>query len=116
MSSQPVDRFHSPRMKHAGGSLLPHLAPFPRPAHHRRIFLATKRLRKRGQIRQRPDHPILRNRVRISLHHLSLRLRTNFVPPPLPPRNEKLLARRKSVQRRSQQFFIAWGQWRGDEI
>src|SRR4029077_4330196 len=84
-----------------GSPLLPYFTPLTRRTHHRRIFLTTKRLCKCRQVRQRSDHAELRNRVRISLHHFSLRLRTNFIPTKLSPRNEKLLVRRNYIESRS---------------
>src|SRR6516164_5480762 len=67
------------------------------PTHHRRIRLATPRLLKLRQVRQRPNHAILRNRMRIALHHQPRSLRTNFIPAELPPSDKELLFRREPV-------------------
>src|SRR5689334_8070075 len=59
-------------------------------AHHRVPCLARERLLERRQIRERPDHPVLGDRVRVPLHHQALRLGPDLVAPELSPGDEEL--------------------------
>src|ERR1051326_9149729 len=49
------------------------------------------------QVRERTNHAILADWVRIALHHGALRFRTNLITAPLSPGNKELLLRRITV-------------------
>src|SRR5271154_7325271 len=85
---------------------LPNNAAFAIRPHHRRTGLATKRLGKWVEVRERSQHAILRHGMRITLHHHLLRLRSCLIPAELPPGNEELLVRRKAIDRWRRRFAL----------
>ena len=69
-------------------------APSARPAVH------VERLLELRQVRERADDAVLRDRVRVALHHQPLGLRADRVAAELAPGDEELLLRREAVDRR----------------
>src|SRR4051812_35531382 len=69
----------------------PHLALLRRRTHHRRVSFTCERLLELRQVTQRSDHAILRNRMRVALHHQALRLRTYLIAAELSPGDKELL-------------------------
>jgi len=70
---------------------LPDVAALSFGPDHGCVGLATPRFLKFGQVRQWTITPVLRNRMRIALHHQASRFRTNLVSAKLSPCNEELL-------------------------
>src|SRR5579862_5095959 len=68
--------------------------------HHRRSVLAAECLLEFERIGERPDHTILRDRVRIVLHQFPLKLQALFGTPKLPPRDEELLLGAEAIDDR----------------
>src|SRR5215469_12981303 len=80
--------------------LLPDGTPIRRRTHHGGIILTAECLLELRQVRERSDHSILANGVRIALDHGPLRLRTNLVAAPLSPGDKELLLRGEAVNSR----------------
>src|SRR6202011_18650 len=85
---------------------LPDFAAFALGTNHGCVCLTTPCLLKLGQIRKRADHSVLRDRVRVGLHHQALRLDANLVPTELSPGDKELLFGSKSVDVRRTRFAL----------
>src|SRR6478672_7936552 len=64
---------------------------------HGRAIFAAECLLEFRQVRERANHTILTDWVRIALHHSALRFRTNLITAPLSPGNKELLLWRVTV-------------------
>src|SRR5271155_2269866 len=110
-SSSPLRMMRRPWSFQSGFSvdwrlfiLLPYLASFPFRPHHGGIGLAAPHFLKFRQVRERADHAILCDGMRIGLHHQALRLDADRIAAELSPGNKELLLRSEAVDIRRTRF------------
>src|SRR5262245_51846353 len=83
---------------------LPDLAALALRSHHGRTRLAGEGTRELGQVRNRSDHAVLADRVRVALHHGARELRSHGIAAELTPGDEELLLLREPVDGRQRRL------------